>query len=89
MASSTCMKVLQEVTVCMYKQGDEKFAVKWSFLTKIVESNLSSFLRYLKSCGLDDRSKGNRRFEIRNKIVIQVIDGGNRISSRKDICYRY
>ena len=58
MASAmTCMKVLHEVTACIYKQGDEKPAMKWSFLTKKKECDLSSFLRYLKSCGFDDRAK--------------------------------
>ena len=82
------MKVLHEVAVCICKQGDLKVAMKWS-LSKIVESNLSSFLRYLKSYGLDNGSKGNRRFEIQNQTAIQVINRGTRISSRKDICYRY
>jgi len=53
----TGMKVLHEVTACIYKQGDEKPAMKWSFLTKIEECDLSSFLRYLKLCGFDDRAK--------------------------------
>ena len=61
MASAiTCMKVLHEVTACIYKQGDEKPAMKWSFLTKIEECDLSSFLRYLKSCGFDDREQLKR-----------------------------
>ena len=35
------VKELHEVTVCIYKQSDEKPAMKWSFLTKIEEKNLS------------------------------------------------
>ena len=58
MASAmTCMKVLHKVTACIYKQGDEKPAMKWSFLTKMQECDLSSFLRCLKSYGFDDRAK--------------------------------
>ena len=29
------IKVLHEVTGCIFKQGDEKPTMKWSFLTKI------------------------------------------------------
>ena len=45
------LKVLHEVKGCIFKQGDEKPAVKWSFLTKIEVEDLASFLRNLKSSG--------------------------------------
>ena len=51
------VKELHEVTSCIYEQGDEKPAMKWSFLTKIKENDLSSSLRYLKTCGFDQRAK--------------------------------
>lgn len=51
------LKVLHEVTGCIFKQGDEKPAMKWSFLTKIEVEDLASFLRNLKSSGIDQRAK--------------------------------
>ena len=51
------VKVLHEVTGCVYKQGDEKPAMKWSFFTKIESEDLASFLRKLKSSGIDERAK--------------------------------
>ena len=48
---------LHEVTACIFKQGDEKPAVQWSFLTKSKENDLSTFLRYLKTCGFQQRAK--------------------------------
>ena len=51
------LKVLHEVTGCIFKQGDYKPAMKWSFLTKIEVEDLASFLRNLKSSGIDQRAK--------------------------------
>ena len=54
------VKVLHEV-ISLYLQasheGDEKPAMKWSFVTKIEANNLTSFLRSLKSSGIDERAK--------------------------------
>ena len=46
------LKVLNEDTGCTFKKGDEKPAMKWSFLTKKEVEDLASFLRNLKSSGL-------------------------------------
>jgi len=51
------LKVLHEVTGCSFKQGDEKPATKWSFLTIIEAYDLAPFLRKLKSSGIDQRAK--------------------------------
>ena len=51
------LKVLHEVTGCIFKQGDEKPAMKWSFVTKIEVEDSASFLRNLKSSGIDQRAK--------------------------------
>ena len=51
------LKLLHEVTGCIFKQSDEKPAMKWSFLTKIKVEELASFLRNLKSSGIDQRAK--------------------------------
>ena len=37
------LKVLHEVTACIYK-GEEKPVMKWSFLTKVENKDLKSFL---------------------------------------------
>ena len=58
MAFSASMKVLHEVTASVYIQTRRRATCdEVVFLTMIQESGLSSFLRYLKSCGLDDRAK--------------------------------
>ena len=54
----------QEVQGCIFKQGDEKPVMKWSFLTKIEVEDLASFLRNLKSSEIDQRAKDLRGFEI-------------------------
>ena len=41
------VKILHEVMPCIYKQGDEKPAMKWSFITKMETRDLTSFLRSL------------------------------------------
>ena len=56
------LKVLHEVSGCICEQSDEKPVMKWSFLRQIwkieVEDlHVVSFLRNLKSSGIDQRPK--------------------------------
>ena len=50
------LKVLHEVTACIYK-GEEKPVMKWSFLTKVENKDLKSFLQALNAFGIDQRAK--------------------------------
>ena len=50
------LKVLHEVTACIYK-GEEKPVMKWSFLTKVENKDLKSFLQALNAFGVDQRAK--------------------------------
>ena len=50
------LKVLREVTACIYK-GEEKPVMKWSFLTKVENKDLKSFLQALNAFGVDQRAK--------------------------------
>ena len=81
------VKELHEVTVCICKQGDEKPAMKWSFLRKIKGNDLSSFLRYLKTCGFDQRAKEIGISKYKVKLQLQAVNTGTRISSWQDILY--
>lgn len=46
------LKGLHEVTACIYK-GEEKPVMKWSFLTKVENKDLRSFLQALSAFGVD------------------------------------
>ena len=50
------MKVLHEVTACIY-EGEEKPVMKWSFLTRVENKDLKSFLQALIAFGVDQRAK--------------------------------
>ena len=50
------LKVLQDVTVCIYK-GEEKPVMKCSFLTKVGNKELKSFLQALSAFGVNQRAK--------------------------------
>ena len=50
------MKVLNEVTACIY-EGEEKPVMKWSFLTRVENKDLKSFLQALIAFGVDQRAK--------------------------------
>ena len=65
------LKVLHEVMGCIFKQGDEKLAIKWSFSTKIEVEDLASFLRNLKSSGIDQRTKENGVLKKKTEVAKQ------------------
>lgn len=74
------IKELHEVTACIYKQGDEKPAMKWSFLTKkkkriFRHSSLPEIVRF------GPKIQGNRSLEIPSEIIVQAVNGGTRIST--------
>ena len=73
-------KVLHEVTACIYK-GEEKPVMKWSFLTKVENKDLKSFLQALNAFGVDQRAKELGRFPgLQVKASVQAIDTRARIS---------
>lgn len=65
--ASLSLKVLHEITACIYKQGDEKPAMKWSFLHKVVTESLASLMKELKACEVDERTKelGIQKFKMK------------------------
>ena len=67
LSTLTSLKVLHEITACIYKQGDEKPAMKWSFLHKLVTESLASLMKELKACGVDERAKelGIQKFKMK------------------------
>ena len=66
LSTLTSLKVLHEITACIYKQGDEKPGMKWSFLHKVVTESLVSFMKELKACR-DERAKelGIQKFKMK------------------------
>ena len=55
-AIMAALKVLHEVTACIYK-GEEKPVMKWPFLTKVKNKDLKSFLQAFSAFGEDQRAK--------------------------------
>ena len=74
------LKVLHEVTGSIFKQGDEKPAMKWSFLTKIEVEDLASFLRNLKSSGIDQRAKEIGVLKYKLKINFKFMTGAYNVT---------
>ena len=64
------LKVLHEVTACIYK-GEEKPVMKWSFLTKVENKDLKSFLQALNAFGVDQRAK---ELGIQGRVVRRLVN---------------
>ena len=71
--SFVVMKVLHEVTECIYK-GDEKPVMKWSFLTRVENKDLKSFLQALIAFGGDQRAKELGIQDYKLKLQCRAID---------------
>ena len=88
------MQVLYEVTGCILKQSDEKPAMKWSILTKIEVEDLASFLRNLKSCRIDQRTKEigvlKYKLKLQYKRLVNARSGSNpEFARRRNIFNQY